>query len=434
MRKLTGFSAIVLCAAGALGAEVVVKNDSLLAGGTGAIQVGFVSGESAAVWLTSPCNGHIVAIQVLWMSQTGGAPQAIEQSIEILEAGTFPNPLNPTNPLALLEGPVLSDGYLNEYRYLDEQQTIPIRVPVTAGQQFIISFTFENAPPPNGPSLVTDTDGCQAGKNAIYAIPPGAWFNACALGVSGDFVIRAAVDCPDQTGACCLPDGTCVVKTSSECTSAGGTYQGNGTNCGSVNCPQPSGACCFDATHGCVNLTLADCNMAGGRWGGAGTTCATYVCFPSGACCKPDGTCVDNVSPAQCSSLNGTFQGHNTQCASVNCPPPTGACCLTNGGCLVLTPGDCAIVGGVFAGPQTNCDDGNTNGRPDACERLMRGDLDCNSLVDFNDINPFVLALSDPAGYAARYPGCPIINGDCNGNGQVEFGDINPFVALLAGQ
>ncbi|MEW6249055.1 MAG: hypothetical protein AB1716_00275 [Planctomycetota bacterium] len=59
------------------------------------------------------------------------------------------------------------------------------------------------------------------------------------------------------------------------------------------------------------------------------------------------------------------------------------------------------------------------------------GDLNCDGAVNFDDINPFVLALSDPAGYAVAYPNCNILNGDCNGDGVVNFDDINPFVALL---
>jgi len=59
------------------------------------------------------------------------------------------------------------------------------------------------------------------------------------------------------------------------------------------------------------------------------------------------------------------------------------------------------------------------------------GDLNCDGAVNFDDINPFVLALSDPAGYAQAYPNCNIMNGDCNGDGVVNFDDINPFVALL---
>ncbi len=61
------------------------------------------------------------------------------------------------------------------------------------------------------------------------------------------------------------------------------------------------------------------------------------------------------------------------------------------------------------------------------------GDLNCDDVVNFDDINPFVLALSNPAGYQAAYPNCNILNGDCNNDGVVGFGGINPFVALLSG-
>jgi len=64
---------------------------------------------------------------------------------------------------------------------------------------------------------------------------------------------------------------------------------------------------------------------------------------------------------------------------------------------------------------------------------FFRGDLNCDGLINFDDINPFVLALTDPAGYAIAYPNCNILNGDINGDGRVDFDDINPFVALLTG-
>ena len=66
--------------------------------------------------------------------------------------------------------------------------------------------------------------------------------------------------------------------------------------------------------------------------------------------------------------------------------------------------------------------------------RLTRpGDLNCDGAVNFDDINPFVQVLSDPAGWQQQYPGCPLLNGDCNGDGLVNFDDINAFVALLSG-
>ena len=63
----------------------------------------------------------------------------------------------------------------------------------------------------------------------------------------------------------------------------------------------------------------------------------------------------------------------------------------------------------------------------------MTGDMNCDGAVNFDDINPFVLALTDPAAYGVQYPNCDILNGDCNGDGRVDFGDINPFVARLGG-
>jgi hypothetical protein len=64
---------------------------------------------------------------------------------------------------------------------------------------------------------------------------------------------------------------------------------------------------------------------------------------------------------------------------------------------------------------------------------VVLGDLNCDGVADFGDINPFVLALSNPVAYAAAYPDCDIQAGDINEDGAVNFRDINPFVVLLAG-
>jgi len=62
------------------------------------------------------------------------------------------------------------------------------------------------------------------------------------------------------------------------------------------------------------------------------------------------------------------------------------------------------------------------------------GDLNCDGALDFGDINPFVLALTDAAAYAAAFPNCDINLADINGDGSADFGDINPFVALFSGK
>ncbi len=62
----------------------------------------------------------------------------------------------------------------------------------------------------------------------------------------------------------------------------------------------------------------------------------------------------------------------------------------------------------------------------------VTGDMNCDGVVDFGDINPFVQYLTDFPGWLATYPDCPPENGDINGDGEYpSFGDINPFVALL---
>jgi hypothetical protein len=68
-----------------------------------------------------------------------------------------------------------------------------------------------------------------------------------------------------------------------------------------------------------------------------------------------------------------------------------------------------------------------------AAPPIVPGDLNCDGVVNFKDINAFVLALSDPAVFRATYLNCNILNGDCNSDGAVNFKDINPFVALLSG-
>jgi len=61
------------------------------------------------------------------------------------------------------------------------------------------------------------------------------------------------------------------------------------------------------------------------------------------------------------------------------------------------------------------------------------GDLNCDGVVGFGDINPFVLAMTSPGSYQEMYPNCDIDLADINGDGTVGFGDINAFVALLTG-
>jgi hypothetical protein len=88
----------------------------------------------------------------------------------------------------------------------------------------------------------------------------------------------------------------------------------------------------------------------------------------------------------------------------------------------VMTGGAFALTGGFWAV--------SGDGAPPACI----GDLNCDGIVDFGDINSFVLYLSNNAAWANTYAGCNPLNGDINCDGVYgpsAFGDINPFVSLI---
>lgn len=180
---------------GARAAEVTVKNDSLTDFGSAVVVAGFVEGEQAASWLTSPCNGDLRAVQVFWRSVAGTTGQTIHSAIQISRAGTFPNP----GASALnIVGPVLIDGALNEFRYLDENQTVPVIVPVSANETFVVAVVFDAPVGAAEASVVRDTDGNQSGRNGLLARLSQnnyVWFNSSTLGVQGDWVIRAVIDC-----------------------------------------------------------------------------------------------------------------------------------------------------------------------------------------------------------------------------------------------
>ncbi len=83
---------------------------------------------------------------------------------------------------------------------------------------------------------------------------------------------------------------------------------------------------------------------------------------------------------------------------------------------------DCDLAAGIGT-------DLNRDGILDGCEGL--GDTNCDGATNFDDINPFVLALVGRPSYASEYPTCRWLNGDCNGDGLVNFDDIAPFVQRL---
>jgi hypothetical protein len=61
------------------------------------------------------------------------------------------------------------------------------------------------------------------------------------------------------------------------------------------------------------------------------------------------------------------------------------------------------------------------------------GDMNCDGDINTLDIEPFVLALTNPAQYAIDFPDCDANNADVNQDGAVNSLDIEAFIDLLLG-
>ncbi|MBZ0266840.1 hypothetical protein K8I85_01670 [bacterium] len=146
----------------------------------------FIEGEEAGVTFTLPAGLfpiEVIRLGVTWGSQFGGAPTSLEQALKIYEGG-LPNP---GAPVWTLPGPQLTDGFINEF---DLEALLATATVNSSPFTVTLEFLNDNAGNPFAPSVVHDGNGCQSGKNVVFAIP-GGWFDACVLGVSGDWVIYA---------------------------------------------------------------------------------------------------------------------------------------------------------------------------------------------------------------------------------------------------
>ncbi len=77
--------------------------------------------------------------------------------------------------------------------------------------------------------------------------------------------------------------------------------------------------------------------------------------------------------------------------------------------------------------------DANLNGVLDSCEVTTTGDVNCDGLVNELDIQPFILALVDPAMYTLLHPDCPPVRSDINNDGQTDGRDVAAFTMMLTG-
>ena len=180
---------------------VILQNDGTVAGTPSTVLHTLVAGESVSSWFTATCDGKLVGAQIHWASEIGTAPSSVEDSITFFANGTFPFPgavlQNDDSSDAIIVVPQLFDSVMNEFRYTDPPaNTQALSIPVSNGETFSVALKLLNtsSPPPFGTGIALDQDGCQAGVNAVDVQSVG-WMDACPLGVTGDFIIRAILAC-----------------------------------------------------------------------------------------------------------------------------------------------------------------------------------------------------------------------------------------------
>lgn len=159
---------------------VEVGNDGWLSGGIAAFQGGFAAGEIAAVRLTPavpfPCS--VTGVRFLF-GGSGGA-RAVKVHVWEDAAGTD------------APGAELYVGTHQVTASNDFLQGIDLTAAgISVSGPFRVGIEFTQG---GLPSVARDGDGIAAGRNSILS---GGWFKAETLGVTGDWIIRATMDCAE---------------------------------------------------------------------------------------------------------------------------------------------------------------------------------------------------------------------------------------------
>lgn len=215
-----------------------------------------------------------------------------------------------------------------------------LSVPVLQGETYLVRLGKQTAAEEGVGTITVNLVAIGACCNAMSgdcSVTTAAACTGTNLVYQGSSTVCSPNPCPPPppTGACCLPDGSCVGGiTQVACDGQGGAFSVNMT-CGSVNCPQPLGACC-SPDGSCMRTMLANCPF-GSTWTMFGV-CSPNTCPqpPEGACCASDGTCT-LTSEFDCGGMF-TVGG---MCSPNPCPPPIGSCCAPSGSCTPTTEAQC---------------------------------------------------------------------------------------------
>src|SRR5262245_35201789 len=192
-------TACLLLSSAAAATDITLKNDSVPETGTAqfAVQAGLVPGEIAVVLLDALPGQYPITlktIKVFVAKQSVSAPSSMTVQLYVWDSGA-PSGTTPNPGQAIYASPNLSftAGAFNQWDVsgsnlvLNGTCLVGCKV-VSTGQ--IGSPPFQTYQPNN----VSDTNGCQGGKNFIWAknLFTGnfSWASLCGFGASGDWVIH----------------------------------------------------------------------------------------------------------------------------------------------------------------------------------------------------------------------------------------------------
>ncbi len=182
---------LLALAPSAAATDVVLKNDSVVDGGQVAVQLGFVTGETGAAVLSASAGQYPVTLkdlQVFIEKSPLVAQTSMTVQLYVWSTATISG-ASPSLGAAVYTSPQLSfvAGGLNTWDV--SASNLVMNGPFTVGCRIISTGSQFGL---HSPNMVTDTNGCQGGKNWVRQTN-GQWANLCSFGVSGDLVIRSTV-------------------------------------------------------------------------------------------------------------------------------------------------------------------------------------------------------------------------------------------------
>jgi hypothetical protein len=195
VRPLALLLAVAATVPAALASDVTVKNDALSDGSTVAVQMGFAPNEiGAGVLDTAPANYplKLKELQVFIGKCPSVANNNLNVKLYVWATSTISGG-SPTLAQAVYTSPTLAftAGGFNTWNV--EASNLVMNGAFTVGCQVINpvnALCLEIFQLGYTPNLVTDSNGCQAGKNWVRQTN-GQWLNLCSAGVSGDVAVRA---------------------------------------------------------------------------------------------------------------------------------------------------------------------------------------------------------------------------------------------------